>query len=324
MKYSMSSIDKALYTPCWLLFDAEKKGSENQCVGLAAALNLNFKKFPVKISKPWIWLPRFLWPLSCGLSALPETLPKIIICSGRKSASIALKIKEKNPGIKVICLLNPRFKNDAFDLIIAPKHDRLKGPNVIETIGVLHHVTPQALESAEGKFSSLQDPSKPNLVVLIGGSNKYMDITQENAQEWAQAIHKICLERNYNLRLTFSRRTPEAVQTTMRQNLEDLPGAYIWDGLGDNPYFAFLSMAHTILVTGDSVSMLSEASSLGKPLYILAPKVRQKSKFNVFWEDLIEYNHGRIFKGDLDQTWIQTPLDNISGIRAKMNDLLNL
>lgn len=320
----MSSIDKTLHSPCWLLFDAEKKGSENQCVGLAAALNLNFQKFPVKISKPWIWLPRFLWPLSCGLSTLPETLPKVIICSGRKSAAIALQIKEKNPTTKVICLLNPRFKNEVFDLIIAPKHDGLKGANVIETVGVLHHLTPQALEGGREKFSSLQDPSKPNLVVLIGGSNKYMDITQDNAQEWSEAIHKICLEAGYSLRLTFSRRTPEAIQTTMRQNLEDLPSAYIWDGLGDNPYVAFLSRADTILVTGDSVSMLSEAASLGKPLYILAPRVRQKSKFNVFWEDLLEHNHARIFQNTLDQTWVQAPLDNISGLRAKINELLNL
>jgi hypothetical protein len=37
----------------------------------------------------------------------------------------------------------------------------------------------------------------------------------------------------------------------------------------DNPYFAYLAGADVIIVTGESESMLAEAVSLGKPVYIV-------------------------------------------------------
>ena len=35
----------------------------------------------------------------------------------------------------------------------------------------------------------------------------------------------------------------------------------IWDGAGDNPYFAYLAFADHVLVTEDSASMVSEAAN---------------------------------------------------------------
>jgi mitochondrial fission protein ELM1 len=43
----------------------------------------------------------------------------------------------------------------------------------------------------------------------------------------------------------------------------------IWDGSGENPYFAFLALADAFLVTADSVSMISEAAATGRPVHIL-------------------------------------------------------
>jgi hypothetical protein len=44
---------------------------------------------------------------------------------------------------------------------------------------------------------------------------------------------------------------------------------YRWATHGaDNPYFGFLALADEIIVTGDSISMLTEASATGKPVFI--------------------------------------------------------
>ena len=45
-----------------------------------------------------------------------------------------------------------------------------------------------------------------------------------------------------------------------------------WGDAGDNPYFGYLARADHIIVTGDSVSMCSEACATPKPVYIFAPK----------------------------------------------------
>jgi mitochondrial fission protein ELM1 len=54
----------------------------------------------------------------------------------------------------------------------------------------------------------------------------------------------------------------------LRERLKDCSAA-IWDGFGENPYFAFLALADAFLVTADSVSMISEAAATGKPVHIL-------------------------------------------------------
>ena len=49
-----------------------------------------------------------------------------------------------------------------------------------------------------------------------------------------------------------------------------LPRAWIWDGIGENPYLGMLALAEYIVVTEDSASMVSEAASTGKPVYVAA------------------------------------------------------
>ena len=44
--------------------------------------------------------------------------------------------------------------------------------------------------------------------------------------------------------------------------------SYRWGQAGDNPYEGFLALADAFVVTGESMSMLGEASATGKPLYI--------------------------------------------------------
>ena len=39
----------------------------------------------------------------------------------------------------------------------------------------------------------------------------------------------------------------------------------VWDGQGDNPYFGMLALADLIVVTQDSVSMISEAAATTAP-----------------------------------------------------------
>jgi hypothetical protein len=45
--------------------------------------------------------------------------------------------------------------------------------------------------------------------------------------------------------------------------------AFIWDGAGENPYFGLLGLADAVLVTADSVSMVSEAAASGKPVHVV-------------------------------------------------------
>ena len=52
-----------------------------------------------------------------------------------------IDLKEKNPNIFTIYVQDPKYKNNNFDLVIAPEHDALKGKNVISMIGPPNRIT---------------------------------------------------------------------------------------------------------------------------------------------------------------------------------------
>ena len=97
--------------------------------------------------------------------------------------------------------------------------------------------------------------------------------------------------------VTFSRRTPEPARAILAARLKHMPGV-IWEGEGENPYFAFLAAADYILATEDSANMATEAASTGKPVFIL--KMDGDSlKFRLFHEDLERIGAARPFGGTL-------------------------
>jgi len=55
----------------------------------------------------------------------------------------------------------------------------------------------------------------------------------------------------------------------------------MWNGRNENPYLGLLSLADAIVVTSDSVSMISEACFTGKPVYVevLPDRSRRRQQF---------------------------------------------
>jgi len=163
---------------------------------------------------------------------------------------------------------DPRVRRSEFDLIVVPEHDQLRGPRVIVTRGAVHRVTAARLEAERRRFPSLAALPRPIVVALIGGANKAYRLTLQRLAEIADGLAALLSENGGSLLLTPSRRTGERGITLLRARLGGFPGA-IWDGGGDNPYFAYLALADALLVTADSVSMISEAAATGKPVHVL-------------------------------------------------------
>ena len=115
----------------------------------------------------------------------------------------------------------------------------------------------------------------------------------------------VAAEAGASVLMTFSRRTPAAAKTALEARLWRRPGM-IWNGEGDNPYFAFLAAADFILVTEDSINMAAEAASTGKPVYIL-PMQGGSDRIRRFHADLEARGAARPFEGRLEP-WTYEPL----------------
>ena len=256
----------------WVLHDG-KAGMSSQALGLAEASGLGFVEKRLDIRFPWSCLPPLLWPApldAVGDSArLVPPWPDFVIACGRNAAMPALAIRRASGGHTIAALIqDPGVGRGEFDLAIVPEHDRLRGPRVVVTRGAVHRVTQARLSAERGRFPGLAAMPRPILAVLIGGSNKAYRLTLNRVAEIAEAVAAVLRERGGSALVTPSRRTGERGLALLQRHLAGLSAA-IWDGVAENPYFAYLALADAFLVTADSVSMISEAAATGKPVHIL-------------------------------------------------------
>src|SRR5439155_16017696 len=251
----------------WVLHDG-KPGMASQALGLAEATGFPFVERQLSVRRPWAWLPPQLWlaPLraaSEGGIRLAPPWPDLVIGCGRHTAMPALAIRRASGGHSFAAQIqDPRVGRGEFDLLFVPAHDRLRGPRIEVTRGAIHRVTQARLADELRRFPVLAGLPQPILGVLIGGSNRSYRLGLERLHTIADAVAGILRADGGSAVVTPSRRTGAAGIALLRQRLAGLP-AEIWDGSGDNPYYAYLAIADALLVTADSVSMVSEAAATG-------------------------------------------------------------
>jgi mitochondrial fission protein ELM1 len=226
--------------------------------------------------------------------------PDLLIATGRQSVPASLYVRQCSPHTRRIQIQNPGISPRQFDLIIAPMHDDLWGVNVIETIGALHRVTPERLADEarllEPRVAALP---RPFIGALIGGANGAYRFGPADARALATELARHAAQTGASLLVTASRRTGEENIAVLRASLADTPG-FVWNGIGANPYYGILGLADVVLVTSDSVNMITEACASGHPVYIYGLP-GGSTKFTRFHEALNLRGYARPYAGSLDR-----------------------
>ncbi|MDF1722412.1 MAG: mitochondrial fission ELM1 family protein [Minwuia sp.] len=309
----------------WVVTDG-KPGMQNQCVGLAEALGTTPSIRHLVIRQPWRSLPPHLWfaPLSAlgpGSDALAPPWPDLLIATGRQAVAPAMAIRRLSGG-RTFCvqIQNPKVSVSRFDLIAAPLHDRLTGPNVVETHGALGRVSPAKLaEEAERFRASVDALPQPRIMVSLGGDNSVFRMTETVIDRLGGQLRQIAADNGAALLITPSRRTDPALGERLRGLLSGLP--YLWhDGTGANPYLGWLGLADAVVVTGDSVNMVSEACATGKPVFVVDLE-GGNAKFTRFHTALRRDGLTRPFIGRLEH-WTYPPLDDTAKVADAVRERL--
>lgn len=313
---------------CWLVTDG-RIGIENEALGLAEALQVPHELKRVAPRAPWRWLPpRFvpcpLASLGAARSAFDPPWPDLMISCGRQSVAISAEIKRRaGERTFAVFLQNPRVPTTWFDLVVPPMHDHVQGPNVIETRGAIHRVTPEKIAAGaarfQGAFAALP---RPLVAAMIGGASKEYRFDASDAARIGDRLARLAAKARAGLVVTASRRTGEGNVRILREKLAGTPH-WFWDGAGDNPYFGMLGLADAIVVTVDSIAMTSEACSTGKPVYVMALE-GEREKFVEFHARLQADGLTRPFDETLDR-WTYPTLDDTGmvarAIRKKLDEL---
>lgn len=298
----------------WCLSEGHA-GMETQLLGLAQALGLEPVVKRVRVRRPWDWLPGRLWPrplaaLRADADGLAPPWPDLVLSTGNVAAPLAVAIKDASGGrTRLVHVQNPKLPLDRFDLVIAPRHDRLVGPNVIETRLGLHRVTPAHIAAAAALWQPrFAAQHRPLVGVLLGGSNRRFRLDAAVGTALGRAVGAAVRAAGGAVLATASRRTDPAAYAAFAAALGPRPG-FVWDGRGDNPYLALLGLADHLLVTADSVSMISEALITGRPVQVLDLPGRSR-RLGRFVADLEAEGALRRFAGRLE-SWPAAAIDEL-------------
>lgn len=303
---------------CWAMTTGEI-GMVSQAVGLAHATGLDVVEKTVSLKAPWRWLPGHRCPVPLkGLGPgdrLAPPWPDLLITCGRRSTALSIAIRQQSGGrTYTVHIQNPLVPTRYFDLVVAPRHDGIEGANVLATRGAVSRVSRAKLEAAAREKASLfEHLPRPHVAVLIGGSNGCYRLTPEVMADVADKLAAMARTTGASLVVTPSRRTGAENEAILRAGLADVP-AWIWDGRGDNPYFAMLGDADAVVVTCDSVSMVSEATVTGRPVYVIQLEGGNR-RFERFHELMRRDGVTRPFTGALER-WSYTPLDDTAEVAA--------
>ena len=286
-------------------------GLQAQAQGLAAAAGLAPQLIALHPRAPWRFVTARLWPAplrAVGLidSPLLGTDASILLGAGGTAGVVTHALRR--PGRQLVQIQHPRQDPARFDVVVVNRHDGLTGPNVIVTRTALHPVTPARLAAAAEIWRPrLAHLPRPLVAVLIGGSNGRFRLDAPVATILAAQLATMMRADHVGLALTPSRRTSPEARAALTAALAP-QGAWIWDMTGDNPYFGLLALADAIVVTEDSVSMVSEAAATAAPVLLAAlpGKSRRIRQFNRY---LIEDGRVRPFAGRLD-LWPVNPIDD--------------
>ncbi|VVB13416.1 unnamed protein product [Arabis nemorensis] len=280
-------------------------------------------------------------------STFDKNGPLLVVASGRDTISVASSIRRlAMEYVFVVQVQHPRSHLERFDLVITPRHDYYSltpegkrqipfflrpwvtprvppGRNVFLTTGALHNVDSSTLRTAtlewKDDFASL---SKPLVVLNIGGPTRNCLYGVDLAMQLCGMLQRVLWSCG-SLRISFSRRTPKKVAEIITRELSSNSKVYIWDGKDPNPHLGHLALADAFIITADSVSMLSEACSTGKPVYVVGAE-RCTWKFSDFQKTLHERGAVRPLTGmeNMFEKWSYTPLnDNAEAAKRVIQDL---
>lgn len=302
-----------------LVLDDGIKGNFNQAYGIASSFPgvIEIETLRVSLKGPSYSLPgrkgtyplsgkmlgllcNFrLWRAAAGL--LKKLLPgteevcrkkfNLVVSAGSVLAPVNLILAKKAGAESVHVMVPSLVPLNLFDHLVIPHHDyiRLKGrkrlKNLIVTMGAPNRITDDFLKGEKERLKNLIriPEGKKTIGVIIGGDDQNYSIPVRFIQTLICALQT--LDGRYNFLFTTSRRTHGKSVRFLQEKLEkDLKNVVYseYPGYSESSYYpGMLALCDYILVTEDSINMISEAAGSGVPVIILGVE-RKNSRKLVF------------------------------------------
>lgn len=307
----------------WCVSDG-RTGIERQTLAVALALS---ERVPTRIKvlrlqptgfqvnlPPSLWLmPKAALPIEQA-ARLQAPWPDVWIANGRRSIPYSLRMKKWSAGQSlVVQLQDPRVTPKRFDLVAPPQHDRVRGDNVITTLGAPVWYTQKQIEAAIAQLPEPRHPGKKKIMVILGGTSKRHHLSLARAHAIVAELQRLA-HQDVHLLITTSRRTPKHAEDLFRAFAFTSGADFFANEArdGPNPYLAWLAQAEAALVTEDSTNMMTDAAFFGIPIHLIKLEGGD-AKFDRLHTAFIERGAARWFNGSLTP-WSYEPIRDAMAI----------
>jgi len=227
-----------------------------------------------------------LWCLKTFLkpgvfNGLVKIKPDIIISCGSSLAALNFIVSRELIAKSIVLMRPSVLSTSRFNLVIMSRHDRpMKRKNVIITEGALNLIDENYLKKQAEELlrvSSIKcQASSLCIGLLIGGNTKEFQLEAGVVGVLIKQLKQIADEKNAEIMVTTSRRTPVEIENLLKAEFEGYPRCKkLIIANVENPAYAIggiLGLSDIVVSSPESISMISEAVSSRKYVVVFNAK----------------------------------------------------
>ena len=207
------------------------------------------------------------WLQSFGISSEKHNKPDtLFISAGSTAAPFCLALAKATGNQSAVIMTPSVFGTKPFDFAIVPEHDPHdpEDKKILTTLGAPNHIYEELTKKTAQSFFANRNFNKKVVAVLVGGDDGNYQITAKWANEVLGDLKRFT---DITILITTSRRTDEYVEKAIEDMFMSFPSTGYLLILTKNPKVnavtSILGAATHVIVTEDSVSMVSEAITAG-------------------------------------------------------------
>ncbi|MBF0485684.1 MAG: mitochondrial fission ELM1 family protein [Candidatus Omnitrophica bacterium] len=227
--------------------------------------------------------------------------PDFVISAGARAATVNVWLAQDNRASNIAILRPGLVPLKHFSRVILPRHDikNKKVPScVVEVKAALNLIDKTYLDdnvkALENRFSHLKSNLRPKIGFLLGGDTKGLVMSEQQIRVVINQIKDAAQRFEMNILVTTSRRTSPMVEQLVSREFKDYErtALLIIANRSNVPEAVggILGLSDVVVVSGESISMISEAACSGKKTVVFpidGPNLKPiENKYTRFADDL--------------------------------------
>ncbi|MFH1355267.1 MAG: ELM1/GtrOC1 family putative glycosyltransferase [Candidatus Omnitrophota bacterium] len=226
-----------------------------------------------------------LWCVSKALKSdvyksLINYSPDVVISCGSNLAGLNYLLARQNLAKSIVIMRPSILGARRFDLVVMPRHDNpLKRKNVVITEGAPNLINGTYLKEQSQRLIQSQAKSgvsKKSIGLLIGGDTKSFRLDKKTMLEISRQLKSVSGKLKADVLITTSRRTSRETEGIIKNEFKDYPGCKLMivanqDNIPE-AVGGILGLSEVIIISPESISMISEAVSSKKHVFVFRAK----------------------------------------------------